>query len=63
MMQGIYVNKYKWETPGKERKVNNRQQKKGTGDNSRYTKYKKGNKKTSRNPVSHKKYKNRVSLK
>lgn len=41
MMQGIYVNKYKWETPGKERKVNNRQQKKGTGDNSRYTKKRK----------------------
>lgn len=47
----------------KENLVSNRQQKKGTGDNSRYTKYKKENKKTSRNPVSHKKYKNRVSLK
>lgn len=29
----------------KENLVNNRQHKKGTGDNSRYTKYEKGNKK------------------
>lgn len=43
MMQGIYENKY-----GKHQKenlVNNRQHKKGTSDNSRYTKYEKGNKK------------------
>lgn len=45
MMQGICENKYGKHQLRKENLVNNRQHKKGTGDNSRYTKYEKGNKK------------------